>query len=671
MRWFKRHKSLVVMSITALSFLVALVGSFQYYTQVRYVGEVVYDRLLSTVLFSVLKLYAFSPTVSVGVPTPLCYEVAKWLAPLCTGYWLLRALEAMLRQRMEMISRRFRRKDQILVIGYNEESAQFLSHLGEENFKKRLDKEREQMAVLVPRQILEQERKLQLERERVLVKPPLEPGELAEDESFARQCLKNFSEVVLFEADSPGNFTILKHILDRAGEWGEGALGKQGKARWAVRCENRILKRVMENYYDEFPGRKPFELRLFSMAQMAAEELFFREPIFENCLDRVRDWMKGKSPGAREIMEQIPNPHLLIAGFGRFGQAVFEEALLCGTLSFCSRVEGYERLRITIIDRQAEKCREMVESRYPRIQKICQVEYIAASIDSIQVERKLRMLPPVTYGAVCFSDQTTGVEAAEKLRWYFDAGFGREGEEDDFPKRIPIAVRMQSNGSVLRFLMQQEGRGGAGRGVLLDFGSGKRILNRSGVIGSRPEEEAKDFHRNYCRIQRRMEGAVSGTEGEDREELWNGLNFEQRESNRAQVKNRPYMQELLKILPPLPPVEETFKNVRDTDRFLQELEAGEILDVLAAQEHFRWCSFHYGRGYVGRCQDRRDKGKVRRLMEDGEVYCGKVHNCLIDRWEDMKKDSQARKTISYDVCGIYGYLPEEEGAALQRFSGCV
>ena len=164
----------------------------------------------------------------------------------------------MLRQRMEMISRRFRRKDQILVIGYNEESAQFLSNLGEENLKKRLDKEREQMAVLVPLQILEQERKLQLERERVLVKPPLEPGELAGDESFARQCLKNFGEVVLFEADSPGNFTILKHILDRAGEWGETAFEQQRKARWAVRCENRVLKRVMENYYDEFPGRRAF-----------------------------------------------------------------------------------------------------------------------------------------------------------------------------------------------------------------------------------------------------------------------------------------------------------------------------------------------------------------------------------------------------------------------------
>ena len=66
MRWFKRHKSLVVMSITALSFLIALAAVFKYYSQVKYAGEVVYDRLLSTVLFSVLKLYAFSPTVSVG-----------------------------------------------------------------------------------------------------------------------------------------------------------------------------------------------------------------------------------------------------------------------------------------------------------------------------------------------------------------------------------------------------------------------------------------------------------------------------------------------------------------------------------------------------------------------------------------------------------------------------
>ena len=90
------------MAFTAVTFGIALIGSVEYYTQARYAGEVVYERLPSTILFSVIKLYAFSPTVSTGVPTPLCYEAAKWLAPLCTAYWLLRALEQVRTQLRQM-----------------------------------------------------------------------------------------------------------------------------------------------------------------------------------------------------------------------------------------------------------------------------------------------------------------------------------------------------------------------------------------------------------------------------------------------------------------------------------------------------------------------------------------------------------------------------------------
>ena len=100
------------------------------------------------------------------------------------------------------------------------------------------------------------------------------------------------------------------------------------------------------------------------------------------------------------------------------------------------------------------------------------MEYISASIDSVQVERKLRMLPPVTYAAVCFSDQATGVEAAKSCGGILLQVPERRKKRQNFQKNS-IAVRMQSNGSVLRFLMQQEERGGAGRGDLVDFGSGK------------------------------------------------------------------------------------------------------------------------------------------------------------------------------------------------------
>lgn len=671
---FSRYKKAIAMAFTALTFGAALVGSIQYYTQARYVGEVVYGQLLSTVLFSVVKLYAFSPTVGNGVPTPLCYEAAKWLAPLCTAYWLLRALEAVLRHRLELLARRIGKKNQILIFGYNTESAAFLANLEEENQVKHREGGDERMAVLIPDQVLEQEVRLDLERGRVLVRQPLKIEEdFGAGRRFVQSCLKQYGEAVLFDADAPKNFVILKQILDWAKQQEKGNwTGRQNKARWAVRCENRILRRVMEEYYDGFPGEKPFELRLFSMARMAAEDLFSREPLFSNCLDRAASWVAkqetaAKRPSAANIFKQVPNPHLLIAGFGRYGQAVFEEALLTGVLSFASEVEGYQRLRITIIDRDEDKCRELIQSRYPRIDKICQVEYIGAAADSIQVERRLHQLPPVTYAAVCFSDQTTAVEATEKLRWHLSLFSAEDGENAAFPSRIPIAVRMQSGGAVLRFLMHQEEQEEESPCVLLDFGSGNRILNRENVIGSRLEEEAKDFHLNYCRIQHRMEQKRTDTEDEQagpsdglRDQLWDSLNFEKRESNRAQAKYRPYMAALLKLAGPLPPEEEVFRHVGDTDRFLKDMEKQGIMDVLAAQEHVRWSNFHYARGYAGRCQNPKDKGKIRRIQEKGEVYCGRVHNCLIDSWQDMKEDPGARETICYDVCALYGYAPQKD-----------
>ena len=235
-----------------------------------------------------------------------------------------------------------------------------------------------------------------------------------------------------------------------------------------------------------------------------------------------------------------------------------------------------------------------------------------------------------------------------------------------FPARIPIAVRLQSGGTVLRFLMEQEAKETESPCALVDFGGGKRILNRENVVGSRLEEEAKSFHLGYCKIQQVMErqmtegaqaeeGASPGWDDDARERLWNGLNFEKRESNRAQAKNRPYMARLLELFEPLPPAEEMFRNVGNTDQFLKELKERDVPEVLAAQEHLRWCNFHYVKGYVGRCRDRKDKGKVRRIQEEGEVYCGKVHNCLIDSWQEMREDSQARNTICYDVCALYGY----------------
>ena len=76
-----------------VTLFMALIGSYQYYTD--YVPTVVQERLYSTVIYSTLQLYLFSPTVDTGEATPILYEAAKWTAPLCTAYWIFKLLECL------------------------------------------------------------------------------------------------------------------------------------------------------------------------------------------------------------------------------------------------------------------------------------------------------------------------------------------------------------------------------------------------------------------------------------------------------------------------------------------------------------------------------------------------------------------------------------------------
>lgn len=646
MRKLEKYKNQISIGITAVLILLALVGSYQYYTQ--YVDPVVYDRLWSTVLYSTMKLYVFSPTVAVGKETPLCYEIAKWMSPACTAYWMFRMLETLFRHSLEAFSRRFGKKRQIVVFGYNEESAAFLENLKEEK-KSRI--------MLVTDKPLSPELRLLLEREHVLVwQIDFPGGELSEQEKrFMDRFMGNGWETVLFYPDAAVNFIILQKLMQHFGRR-EDLLPADGGRVCAVRCEDRRIKQIILDFYDGWKGKKPFELSIFNMPEIAAVDLFREAPLYENCLFSAERKAEEGKKEAKALMEQIPNPHLLIAGFGRYGQAVFEEALLMGTLSWCSRVSGYERLRITIIDKDISRCRDLIESGYPKIRKICDVEYIGALIGSMEVERKLETLPAVTYAAVCFEDQSLNVGALEKLGRYLKITKRDKTDIWQPKERIPIGVRTQDYGAVLAYCVEQE-KSLEQCFQVFKFGARRDILTHHNVIRYRLDEEAKGFHAAYIRIQSMVTGGE--TPKKTPGELWEELSFEKRESNRAQVRNRPYMEALFRLLPPLPEREGIVKDGADTDRLLEKLLEYPVLDMLAAQEHRRWCNFCYCSGYVGFHPDKKEKGKEHRITEEGLSCYGKVHYCLIDDWERMKEDGNARDTVIYDVCSLYGYMQDK------------
>jgi len=689
-KFIEKYGKKISIGITVVVIILAFIGSYQYYT--GYVEEVVYDRLWSSVVFSALQLYLFSPTVGPGSATPICYEIAKWTAPLCTAYWIFRAVESLFHHEAAVFRRMKSRRKQILVFGYNETSGIFLQNLEKDK--------KDYFPVLIADQNLEKETRLSLERAGILVyQADLTGRELSKnEEKFRHFHVEEADEIILFYEDPTWNFTLLKQLTEWAQKAGRtGAKGRPKEVSCAVWCEDPTMKKIITDYYDQLEGKRPWNLNIFGLPEMAAWELFEREPLYKNCLE----WAKKAAgePDARAerepdsgktdagtFMEKIPQPHLLIIGFGRYGQAVFENALLTGVLSDRSKVPGFEKLRVTIIDKEAAWCRQLVESKYPRIDKICHMDYIDSDISCARMEKLLFRLPQVTYIAVCFSDQTACVNTMEKAQTYLSAAEACQIE-------IPVAVRMKTDGDIIQYWNP----GQETHDKRFSFGNMKQILTREHVIRPHVEEAAKEYHVEYQWLQEHIFGAGtfgpqnsgqqnsgqqrsgpqrSGPQSLDpqnsnsvleneasykrnkKDEFWNSLSYELKESCRAQVLNRRYFQELQKQLGELPKQEEAL--TFDIRALFQTFSRYPALELLAALEHKRWCTFCYCRGYVGYHPDEKEKRRIHVLEQDGEVFCGKVHNCLIDDWEEMKADEKVNGTIIYDACSVYGYIKSKE-----------
>lgn len=625
--------------VTAAVLIPALIGSYQYYSDVRYTDTVIPERLWSAVFYSTVKLYAFSSTVEPGKATPLCYEIAKWMAPLCTGYWIFQLAESMFRHQLGVMKRFLKRKKEIIVFGYNGNSQIFLQNLVRE-------KGRERRIILVAERPLEKEQRLTVERMGILI---YQIEALAEQtpliHTLKRLHTERAEELALFGEDAAWNFTVLTKLLEMTSQGKKADIWKKlaGKILCAVWCEDKVMKEVITDAYDEFKGPKPFNLRVFSMAEMAADDLMERLPLFENCLE----WAAGNAEqtAAESFFEQIPLPHILIAGFGRYGQSVFERAVLTGNLSDRSKVTGHERLRITIMDKNISRCRELVREQYPGLANLCRVEYIEGDLRSELSAKKLLELPRITYLAICTSDQLVGISTLERL--------GRRIAAMDTGRTIrmkaSIAVRMKQDSSAVDFRLD-EGKEIFRR--VVSFGTEARLLTYGNVMKSRQEEQAREFNFLYQKVQADMLGqAVSET----KEELWSCLSFEKKESCRAQVQNLPYFKALLAGFPSLPEQKKFLANGNETGHFLEKLAEYPWLEMLAAQEHRRWLGFCYSYGYAGYDPDSRKKGKECWIEgADGWIF-GRVHPCLLEDWEDMKRDGLARGMIIYDVCSLYVY----------------
>lgn len=654
MRTFKNHNRKWSIIITVLVLLLAFIGSYQYYNDPLYVGTVVPDRLWSSVLYSAMKLYAFSSTVGPGKNTPLTYEIAMWLAPLCTAYWIFQILESLFRHQICIVHRVFSSKKQIIVFGYNEKSSIFLQNLITSQKKRRC-------ITLISKNELARDTRLMLERNHVLIYQMdlLEDSDFLLKQDFDQLHLENAAEVVLFYEDATRNFALLNKLLALVEREGPSSTWRrlEGSIYCSVFCEDRIMRKIITDYYDGVQSPKPFDIHLFAMAEIAADALVQAHPFYENCLSWSRQQAAANGKDINELLEHTPQPHVLIVGFGSYGQAVFEKALLTGILSDRSKIPGYEQLRITILDENIQQCQNILETQYPGIHNICRVSCIEGDAGSIRVIRELAKLPSITYAVICLSGQTCGINILERLQSCLCA---QESSARSLSPRfdVPIAIRMKTDDAVIRCRYQS--KSGAAPGIrITSFGTDRELLTYEHVVKSQLEESAKAFHALYQRISAQINGQAP--DNSTVQEMWNRLSFEKKESCRAQVLNVPWFCELLSMLPPLPDKQKTLAGGERTEEFLRRLAAQPALKALSMLEHRRWCGFCYAYGYAGSTELPSEKGREHWITTEDLSLFGKVHPCLITDWDIFLRTEYNRKTVIYDVCSIYSYAEALSG----------
>ncbi len=242
-------------------------------------------------------------------------------------------------------------------------------------------------------------------------------------------------------------------------------------------------------------------LDYFSIYDRGAQVLLSEHPAFHD----------GGSPGNHP-------PHLLVIGLGRFGESL---VLHAARKWHADRATTGERLRITVVDSDADQKAERLRLQHPQLPRIC--ELIACSMDmDPQLFQRSEALPEfegpsrVTAVYICLHDDSSGLTTALSL-------LQRAGGRD-----VPTVVRMSQDAG-LAALLRSEASGDPAFKNLRAFGLVDRTCKPELVLGGTYEVLARSIHEHYVRHQETL-GQVERTNSSIAP--WDSLPENLRESNR-------------------------------------------------------------------------------------------------------------------------------------------
>ena len=305
----------------------------------------------------------------------------------------------------------------------------------------------------------------------------------------------------------------------------------------------------------------PFEARIFSFYENSARELLMRHP-----LDVAQPCHENEIP---------PGVHLLIVGCGQMGESVLLQAARIGHFA------SGRRLQLTVLDPQADERKLNLLSRYPQLEKVCDIAFERRSIEHPAVRQQLaewsRGRDRRLIIALCMDDDPRALSIALNLpQAVRQAG-------------VPVFVR-QSEQRGLSTLLDDRSAGAVISHVA-SFGAPERAAGLGAVLQENLDLLARTIHDWHRRIgpEGRPYRDAQWTESasQDWAQLEAGLKASRRQqADHIDTKLRAIHCRRIRQDEKLPPGAVPF------ERF-----APEELELLARMEHARWCADRYLSGW--------------------------------------------------------------------------
>lgn len=547
-------------------------------------------RSLWDLIYLSLQLFLLE-SGSVDPPVGLELNIARFLAPFVSGYTAVQALAVIFREQIQLLRARML-KDHVVVCGLGETGILLAEGYQDQGYR----------VVVIE--------------------------EDAENDAMAR--CRDQSIVVLIGDATETNMLLRARV---------------SKARYLIAaCGSDELNAEIAVQVSKLLGnvKRPGNRILTCMVHLLLPQLCYQLQELEiqtrkNSQFRL-EFFNIYDSGARALLQKYPafstsrtprsaRPHIVVIGLGRMGESLVIHAARQWRSTYA---DTHQRLRVTVIDREARMKKESLLQRYEIVEKLCEIIAYEIDIHSAEFQQADFLFPSEenvegTIVYICLRDESFGLFTALHLL-HRTRVTGKE---------VSIVVRMTHDIGI-PFLIQDLNELHSRFERLHVFG----LYDQQDILlGGTHEVLARALHEVY--LQSRQEGRHF-SERPSTEVPWEKLPEEFKESNRNRAD---------RICKQLEAVGCSIEPLRELDPELFSFTEDEV-ELMAKMEHEDWRKYMISKGWK--------HGPMRNDKKRTTPY--------LVLWEDLPEEA---KKLTRDTVRGYPTVLARTGFQIYRISYSV